>query len=67
MEQDLLLGQLVAQWRARAESCRTAAPARADVYDACAAQLADVLAQAQSRGAQDTASLDMFEYRERVA
>lgn len=64
MEQDLLLEQLVTQWRTRAESCWTAAPARPD---ACAAQFADVLAQAQSQDSQDTASLDMLEYRERVA
>ena len=65
MEIHLLLEQLVAQWRARAEESRATAAARADAYDVCAAQLADVLRQHQERDKQDKESLDLFEIRPR--
>jgi hypothetical protein len=65
MEIHLLLEHLVAQWRARAEESRTAVMARADAYDVCAAQLADVLRQHHSSVKQDKESLDLFENRTR--
>jgi hypothetical protein len=65
MEMHLLLEQLVAQWRARAEESRATGAARADVYDVCAAQLADLLRQHEDCLHQDKESLDLFESRPR--
>jgi hypothetical protein len=65
MDLHLLLEQLVAQWRARAEDARATLAARADAYDVCAAQLADVLRQQQDCVERDLDSLDLFETRPR--
>lgn len=65
MDLPLHLEQLVTQWRGRAEESRALTSARADAYDVCAAQLADVLRQWRECGKQDMDSLDLFEHRPR--
>ncbi|MDQ3308879.1 MAG: hypothetical protein M3497_01990 [Gemmatimonadota bacterium] len=57
--------QLVAHWRERAEQIRAEplpTPARADVYDICAAQLSDALAAMRAEHSETTesGSLSLF-------
>jgi hypothetical protein len=57
--------QLVGQWRERAEQIREEAlpnPARADVYDICAAQLSEALTaiRAEQSGGPEAGSLNLF-------
>lgn len=57
--------KLVAHWRERAEQIRAEplpTPARADVYDICAAQLSDALAamRAEHADAPESGSLNLF-------
>jgi hypothetical protein len=57
--------QLVTHWRERAEQIRAEplpTPARADVYDICAAQLSDALAamRAEQGDAPEASSLNLF-------
>ena len=65
MDLNVHLEQLVAQWRGRAEESRAIMSGRADAYDVCAAQLADVLRQWQDSVKKDLESLDLFENRPR--
>lgn len=69
METDFtVLEQLVTTWQRRAEALRAGGPgtsaslARAEAYDACAAQLAQALAGLRSPNApvQDGESLELF-------